>query len=80
MVGVVHITRFVKSNSEKFQSYIDYIDRKEATRNYNFEEFSLYNDYMGNPEKSGSLFTEDKENLTGSEKDDLKQAFVQAQR
>lgn len=79
MVGVVHITRFVKSNSEKFQSYIDYIDRKEATRNYNFEEFSLYNDYMGNPEKSGSLFTEDKENLTGSEKDDLKQAFVQAQ-
>lgn len=66
-IGLVHKVRFVQSNSKKFSSYINYISRDEASRSTNFKEFSLYNDYMGNPEKSGVLFTESKDSLDCSE-------------
>ncbi|CUQ30325.1 MobP2 family relaxase [Clostridium baratii] len=77
--GIVHKVKFIKANSRKFKNYIDYIDREEATRNYKFKEFSLYNDYMGNPEKSGSLFTESKDYLTDEDKNLLKQMYSLAQ-
>lgn len=77
--AVVHKSKFVLGNSKVFKSYINYIDRDEATRNYKFNEFSLYNDYMENPEKSGSIFTSDKDYLTNQEKLNLKDKFELAQ-
>lgn len=79
MVGIVHKVRWIKSNSKKFSKYIDYIDREEAVRNYKFEDFSLYNDYMGNPSKSGKLFTADKDFLNEYERRTLKNCFSAAQ-
>lgn len=80
MVGIIHKVRWIKSNSKKFSTYIDYIDREEAVRNYKFEDFSLYNDYMGNPSKSGNLFTADKYFLDENEKKILKNYFSMAQK
>ncbi|MDU7548479.1 MAG: MobP2 family relaxase [Clostridium perfringens] len=78
--AIVHKVRWVSCGSKKFKSYIDYIDRDEATRNYNFDDFSLYNDYMGNPEKSGSLFTEKNDYMTKKEIKELKKNFELAQK
>lgn len=78
--GVVHKAKFVSGNGKEFHNYIDYIDRDEATRNYVFNDFSLFNDYMGNPEKSGSLFTADKDLLNNKEKKVLKEKFKLAQK
>ncbi|MBD8045805.1 MobP2 family relaxase [Clostridium faecium] len=79
-VGVIHKVKFVSSKNKKFSNYISYIDRDEATRNYRFEEFSLYNDYMGNPQKSGSLFTCRKDSLNKEEAEELKKLFSKAQK
>lgn len=76
---------FCRPGSDKFQSYIDYIDREEAQRNnafstYNiFSDYKQYNEYMGNPEKSSGLFTADKDSLTYAEKKELKSIFEMAQ-
>ena len=76
---------FCRPGSDKFQSYIDYIDREEAQRNnafstYNiFSDYEQYNEYMGNPEKSSGLFTADKDSLTYAEKKELKSIFEMAQ-
>lgn len=79
MVGIVHKVRWCKSTNVSFKSYIDYIDRDEAVRNYKFEDYSLYNDYMDNPSKSGSLFTADKDFLNNDERNNLKDYFMIAQ-
>lgn len=88
--GVIISTRFVDRNLEEqknytnnkkvqtFKSYINYLDRDEAVRNESFNSFSLYNDYMGNPEKSDGIFTKDKDNLTKEEKKQIKDLFQQA--
>ena len=78
--AIVHKVRWVSCKNKKFKSYIDYIDRDEATRNHNFDDFSLYNDYMGNPEKSGSLFTEKNDYMTKKEIKELKKNFELAQK
>ncbi|MGN0027767.1 MAG: MobP2 family relaxase [Clostridium sp.] len=80
MPGIVHARRWVSSKDNRYYSYIDYIDRDEATRNFKFEDFSLYNDYMGNSKKSGSLFTDDKDFLTEKEVKELKGLFAEAQK
>lgn len=77
--GVVVVNRFCRSGSKEFKSYIDYIDREEAKRKENFYKFSLYNDYMGNPEKTTGLFTQDKYSLTKEEKRKLKECFSLAE-
>ncbi|MDB2104841.1 MULTISPECIES: MobP2 family relaxase [Clostridium] len=79
MVGIVHKRKWVKSSSEKFSSYINYIDREEAVRNYKIEDYSLFNDYMGNPKKCGNLFTSDKDFLNEDERKELKRCFSIAQ-
>lgn len=76
---------FCRPGSDKFQSYIDYIDREEAQRNNAFSTYNIssdyeqYNEYMGNPEKSSGLFTADKDSLTYAEKKELKSIFEMAQ-
>lgn len=83
--GVTLMQDFCRPGSDKFQSYIDYIDREEAQRNnafstYNiFSDYEQYNEYMGNPEKSSGLFTADKDSLTYAEKKELKSIFEMAQ-
>lgn len=78
--GVVVVTRFVASGNKLFTAYINYIDRDEATRNENFFSYSLYQDYMDDPNKSSSLFTADKDQLNPLEKQKLKKVFETAQK
>ena len=56
--GVTLMQDFCVSQSDEFQSYIDYMDREEAQRNQAFQTYSLFHDYMDNPEKSTGLFTD----------------------
>ncbi len=65
--------KFVMSNNQKFQKYIDYIDRDEATRTKEFHQYNIlesdgYNHYMEDPEKSSGLFTANKDHLTKEER------------
>ena len=80
MPAVVFKSKFVPCSSKKFKSYIDYIDREEAIRNSDFSRYSLYNDYMGNPQKTTGIFTDSSSNLTEKEKKTLKENFAKAQR
>lgn len=76
--GVVFVSKFCTPGTT-FDSYVNYIDREDAVRNENMYKYSLYNDYMGNPEKTTSLFTESKDMLTQDEKKSLKDVFKQAE-
>lgn len=77
--GVIFKSRFCSPTKKTFGNYINYIDRDEAVRNDNLSKFSLYNDYMGNSEKTTGLFTENKDFLTQNEKKELKDIFKTAQ-
>ena len=77
--GVVVVTKFCNSESKAFSAYIDYIDRKDAVRTENAARYNLYQDYMGNPEKTTGLFTEYRDIQTPEDKADLKEIFRQAQ-
>ncbi|MBM7835600.1 MobP2 family relaxase [Clostridium sardiniense] len=78
--AIVHRVRWVAPKGSKFNNYIKYMDRDEATRNFKFDEFSLYNDYMGNPKKSGSLFTNEKDFMSKKEVLELKKKFELSQK
>jgi len=73
---LVHKTKFVISSSKKYASYVDYIGRKDAIRDKNFNKYSLYNDYMDNEMKSSGLFSSDKNNLSEEEKKHMKNLFT----
>lgn len=77
--GVVVVTEFCRPNDNRFQGYIDYINRSEAVRNKNTAKYNLYQNYMGNPNKTSGLFTSEKDNLSEDEKMQLKEIFEQAQ-
>lgn len=77
--GIVLVSRFCVSHSEQFQGYIDYINRDEAIRTEHFSDFSLYNDYMDDPEKTTALFTCDNDRLSSEQKNGLKNLFQRAQ-
>ena len=77
--GVVCVTKFCRAGNKEFQAYIDYIDREEAARTEHSNEYNLYADYMGNPEKTTGLFTSEKNNLNPEEKKLLKEQFSKAQ-
>lgn len=79
MVGVVIVSDFCISESEIYGNYINYIERKDAVRNENVDKFNLYHEYMGNPQKSSGLFTDSKDFLSMEEKEELKEAFQNAQ-
>nr|WP_245569568.1 MobP2 family relaxase [Enterococcus pallens] len=76
--------KFVMSNNQKFQKYINYIDRDEATRTKEFHQYNIlesdgYNQYMEDPEKSSGLFTANKDHLTIKERQAVKNLFRKAQ-
>ena len=79
VAGITLMQDFCRPGSEEFGGYIDYLDREEAQRNNAIKTFNLFNDYMGNPEKSSGLFTADKDALTQDEKRELKDIFQIAQ-
>lgn len=78
--GVTLMQDFCRPGSDAYKGYIDYITREEAQRNNAFATFNLFNDYMGNPEKSTGLFTADKDALSYKEKKELKEIFETAQK
>ena len=76
--------KFVMSNNKKFQKYINYIDRDEATRTKEFHQYNIlesdgYNHYMEDPEKSSGLFTANKDHLSQKERQVVKNLFRKAQ-
>ncbi|MEH6944787.1 MobP2 family relaxase [Bacillus sp. JJ722] len=79
--GVVLKTRFIISTRREFSNYIEYIDREEAKQKgeLHSEMYALYQDYMGNPDKTSSLFTENQDRLQEEDKKKLKGIFKEAQ-
>lgn len=80
MVGCIVKTKFVTPNSDIFGGYIDYIDRENAVRNEHISSYSIYTNYMGNPEKTSDLFTSVSNHLTEEEKEQLKNTYIKAQK
>ncbi|PDZ43532.1 MobP2 family relaxase [Bacillus wiedmannii] len=80
--GVVTVSKFVIADGENFQDYVEYIDREEAKKEGQAHKrmFSLYQDYMGDSEKTSALFTEQSNSLNKKEKKDLKKMFQFAQK
>lgn len=80
--GVVTVSKFVTADGESFQDYVEYIDREEAKKEGQAHKrmFSLYQDYMGDSEKTSALFTEQSNSLNKKEKKDLKKMFQHAQK
>jgi hypothetical protein len=79
--GVVLKTRFVTSEKKAYQNYVDYVDRDDAKKDQGAHEklFTLYQDYLSNPDKTSSLFTQHSDRLDEEEKKKVKQLFQQAQ-
>ncbi|PEA36878.1 hypothetical protein COE67_07810 [Priestia megaterium] len=79
--GVVLKTKFATSNLKAYQEYVDYVDREDAKKEYGAHEklFTLYQDYLSNPDKTSSLFTDLSDGLNEQEKKKLKQVFETAQ-
>lgn len=77
--GIIVKTDFVTASSSIFSGYIDYIDRDNAVRNDHISDFSLYNDYMDNPEKTSDLFTANSDHLSYTEKQNYKHLYESAQ-
>ncbi|MEH6854869.1 MobP2 family relaxase [Priestia megaterium] len=79
--GVVVKTKFITSHHKAFQQYVEYVDRDEAKQEDRSvaHSFSLYQDYMGNPDKTSSLFTHKYDRLTEEQKAKLKESFEEAQ-
>ena len=63
IVGVIVKSKFITHTSDKFNSYINYMNREDAIRNDAYSRYSLYSDYMGNPKKTTGLFDKEKDIL-----------------
>ena len=46
IVGVIVKSKFITHTSDKFNSYINYMNREDAIRNDAYSRYSLYSDYM----------------------------------
>lgn len=77
--GCVVVSEFVTPDSSVFSGYIDYIDRDQAVRNEHIADFSIYTDYMDNPEKTTDLFTAYSDHLSTQEKQNYKKLYQKAQ-
>lgn len=92
MVGIVYKMKFVSPKNAKYILYIRYMDRDEATRTEWYEEYNFalddlkktdlesYNDYMGRPEATSSLFSSTSDALKEDQVRDLKKSFRVAQK
>ena len=80
--GIVVITKFVRSSSTVFSSYIKYMDRDEAVNGGAIHSsYSAYSEeYMGNPEKTTGLFSMDYDQLSEEIAQIYKEQFEQAQK
>ena len=78
--GVVLVNKFCSPGDDKYEGYIDYVDRDEAIRNETTDRYNLYQEYMGNPLKTTGIFTDDKDKLTLNEKKIIKNCFKMAQK
>lgn len=80
--GMVVITKFVRSGSAVFSSYIRYMDRDEAVNGGMIRsEYSAYSEeYMGNPEKTTGLFSMDYDRLSEATAQIYKKQFEQSQK
>lgn len=78
--GVTLMQDFCRPESNEFGGYVDYLDGDHANKT-NITTYDLYgyNDYMGNPEKSSGLFTSAKDELSYSDKKEIKELFETAQ-
>lgn len=82
--GIVLASSFVSSTDEKFQKYIEYMNREEAVRNKAFEKYNIiayeqFNDYMENPAKSSGLFSATDDYLDEKKAEEMKSLFAEAQ-
>ena len=88
--GVILTSKYVLSE-HIFSEYISYIDRPAAVRSDAYDRYSVYADYMDDPqkrfsgfnpesEKASALFTLTKDQLTALEKQELKRQFTAAQK
>jgi len=79
--GVLLVTKFATANLKAYQEYVDYVDREDAKKENGAHEklFTLYQDYLANPDKTSSLFTDESDGLNEQEKKKLKQVFETAQ-
>ena len=80
IVGVIVKSKFITHSSDKFNSYINYMNREEAIRNEAYSRYSLYSDYMGNPEKTTGLFDKEKDILSKEDINKSKKLFELAQK
>ena len=80
--GIVVITKFVRSSSTVFSSYIKYMDRDEAVNGGAIHSsYSAYSEeYMGNSEKTTGLFSMDYDQLSEEIAQIYKEQFEQAQK
>lgn len=79
IVGCIVKTKFVTASSSIFSGYINYINRENAVRNDHISDFSIYTDYMDNPEKTTDLFTANSYHLTEIEKQQYQDLYEKAQ-
>lgn len=80
IVGVVIVSKFIAASSKKFNQYINYIGRDEAVRNKYFSRYSLYEDYMGNPDKTTGLFDKYTDIMSDEDKKHAQKMFEKAQK
>lgn len=86
--AIVLLSKYVFPSEKGFDDYVNYIDREDAKENIEvvkeekkedtFNLYYSYADYMGDEEKQGELFTNDKNSLSADEKKKLKNDYKQA--
>ena len=77
MVGITMMTRFVQNSGAGFSDFLDYIGREEAVDPFAYSEY--VSEYMDNPEKTYGLFTENRDSLSESDREKMRECFAIAQ-
>ena len=77
MIGITMMTRFVQNSGAGFSDFLDYIGREEAVDPFAYSEYVA--EYMDNPEKTYGLFTENKDFLSETDRQTLRNCFADAQ-
>lgn len=88
--AVILKSKFIMPNVKEYKDYVEYIDRDDAKKEVvvdrdsedltDFKMFHHFMEYMGDEEKDGQLFTENNDELTNEQKQELKDQFKLAQK